>query len=312
MMRTGNRSGRKRRVIGLGCAVGTAMLVSIASSRAADPPDASDDICGLVPGLQGRIGDIRSDPGIDAVVSVERDGKTRKVSTGCFLRQGDIVRAGRGTIASVMLPSHQVAMASFDSPVQVSATAANGYLGRVLGVVKGLAGDDGAKARDVAMAKIAATRALREPPFLPGVAGREEQRVDNGNILYLHWEGGSQPFTVRLVPQGSREAVLELTGLSEHIAHVDPRQLSAGLYDLTVADRAQASEILHLRLVPDGEVPTSPDAAIADDEQSRALLNAVWLLMRGPPQWQLEALSRLEFLAVERDDIVAQGIVGEP
>jgi hypothetical protein len=309
-MKAGKRLGRKRRVIGLGYGVGMVLLVSIAPSRAADAPDATDEICGLVPGLQGRIGDIHSDPGIEAIVAVERGGKTRNVSTGCFLRQGDIVRAGRGTIVSVVLPSHQIANASFDSPVVVSASAANGRLTSILGVLRAVAGNDGAKARDVAMAKIAATRTLREPPILPGVAGTSEQRVDNGNVLYLHWEGGAPPFVVRLVPQESQTTVIELTGLSERVAHLDPRQLS-GRYDLTVADRAQASEILHLRFLSDSEVPKSPDAAIADDEEARALLNAVWLLMRGPAQWQLEALSRLEYLAVERDDIVAEGIVGD-
>jgi hypothetical protein len=310
-MRARDWSGGKRRVIGLGYLVAAFLLVSISPARATDSPDATDDICGLVPGLQGRIGDIRSDPGIEAIVSVQRGGQTRNVSTGCFLRQGDIVRAGRGTIVAVVLPSHQVVNASFESPVVVSSGADNGHLTPILGVLRAIAGNDGAKARDVAMAKIAATRALREPPVLPGVAGTAEQRVDNGNALYLHWEGGAPPFTVRLTSPGSREAVLELTGLLQRVAQLDPRQLSAGLYELTVADRAQASEILHLRLVPEGEVPTSPDTAMADDAQSKALLNAVWLLMRGPAQWQLEALSRLEFLAVERDDIVAQGIVGD-
>src|SRR5579871_1742488 len=135
--------------------------------------------------------------------------------------------------------------------------------------------NDGAKARDIAMAKIAATRALREPPILPGVAGTAEQSIDNANILYLHWEGGVPPFTVRLAPSGSRDAVIELASLPDRVAHLDPRQLRAGLYELTVADRVQASEILHLRLVSAGEVPTSPDAGIAPDDESKTLLNAV-------------------------------------
>lgn len=310
-MKAANWLGRNRRVAGMACAISIALLASIGPARAADPPDAGDEICGLVAGLQGRISDIHSDPGIDPIVSVERGGQSRQVSTGCYLRQGDIVRAGRGTVAAVVLPSHQVANASFDSPVVVPAAGGNSHLAPILGILRAVAGNDGSKARDVAMAKIAATRALREPPVLPGVAGTSEQRVDKANILYLHWEGGVPPFAVRLAPQGSSQAVIELSGVAARVAHLDPRALSLGLYDLTVADRAQASEILHLRLVSDADVPTSPDAAVAEDEQSRALLNAVWLLMRGPPQWQLEALSRLEFLAVERDDLVAQGIVGD-
>jgi hypothetical protein len=128
--------------------------------------------------------------------------------------------------------------------------------------------------------------------------------------LFLHWEGGSAPFAIRLQRQGSPDPALNLTGISARAARLDAQPLAAGAYDLTLADRNQTALTLHLRLVPPSDVPTSPDAAVADDEESKALLNAVWLLMRGSEEWQLEALSRLEFLAVERGDLVAQGIVG--
>ena len=309
MRKVENRRNQGRASTGLGCVAVAAVLLSLAPARADVPDAASDEICGLVPGLQGRIGDIRSDPGIDANVSVERGNQTRVVSTGCYLRQGDIVRAGRGTTASVILPSHQVATASFDTPVMVPATPSSAHLTPILGVLRAIAGDDGAKARDAAAAKIAATRGLREPPYLPGFVSGVEQRVGAGNALFLHWEGGSPPFAVRL-QQGSSDPALNLTGISARLTRLDSEQLAVGTYDLTIADRNQAALTLHLRLVPGTEVPVSPDAAAADDAESKTLLNAVWLLMRGSEEWQLEALSRLEFLAVERDDVVAEGILG--
>lgn len=301
---------RTRILTGLEC-VGVAIFLLSMATAWADVPDAgSDEICGLVPGLQGRIGDVHSDPGIEASVSVERGGQSRVVSTGCYLRQGDIVRAGRGTTASVILPSHQVATASFDAPVTVPATPSSAHLTPILGVLRAIAGDDGAKARDAAMAKIAATRGLREPPYLPGLVSAVEQRVSTGNALFLHWEGGSPPFAIRLRAQGSGgDPALNLSGVATRIARLDTQRLAAGRYDLTIADRNQTVLMIHLQLVPDSDVPVSPDAAAADDDESKALLNAVWLFMRGAEEWQLEALSRLEYLAVERDDVVADGVV---
>ncbi len=283
-------------------------IVSATCSPALASTGPGDDICGLVPGLQGRIGDVTSDPGVAATAYVERAGQTHPVASGCFVREGDIVRVGPGTKATVMLPNHQVATATFDAPLPVPSVKPGGYFTEILGVLRSVAGDDGSQAREVATAKIAATRSLRPPFFLLGVADAEEQLIDVGNPLYLRWEGGAPPFAVALLP-ASGGAPVTISGIAERTARIDAQKFAAGIYQLTIASSGQTVPPIQLRVVAHSEVPTDPDAANIKDDEARELVNAVWLLTRGPEPWRLEALSRLKFLAAERDDIVAQDIV---
>ena len=53
----------------------------------------------------------------------------------------------------------------------------------------------------------------------------------------------------------------------------------------------------------------APEIDVEADADARELVTALWLLTRAPTRWRLEALSRLDMLAGERDNIVAQAII---
>jgi hypothetical protein len=172
--------------------------------------------------------------------------------------------------------------------------------------------EDVREAREKAFASIGATRSL-DPAAeitLPGAIGTVPQAVDRDRPLLLHWYGGAPPFRIELAlvsAGGTRGPVIETSESNQRL------KLSSdtlgGDYTLTIAGRNDARLSIPLRLVAATDVPVPPGIEAADNEEVRELVEAVWLLTRAPITWRLEALSRLDFLARDLNNRVAQAIV---
>jgi hypothetical protein len=180
-------------------------------------------------------------------------------------------------------------------------------------VFKGLyrdlfADDELREARKIAFAAIGATRGL-DPDAeitLPGAIGTAPQAVDISRLLLLRWNGGAPPFQIELAEASMRQRVVET---SERNARLDLGAYPRGAYTLTFAAKNDVRLSLPLNLVAPVDVPLAPGIEAAQDPEARELVEAVWLLARAPITWRLEALSRLELLAKDKDNIVAQAIV---
>lgn len=163
--------------------------------------------------------------------------------------------------------------------------------------------------RQAALATIGATRSL-DPEAeitLPGAIGTAPQVVDNSRPLLLRWNRGAPPFHIELAERGIGHRVIETF---ERNARLDLSGYPRGAaYTLTIAGRNDVSLSLPLSLVAPGDVPLAPGIEAAQDPEARDLVEAVWLLARAPVTWRLEALSRLESLAKDKNNIVAQAII---
>jgi hypothetical protein len=283
-------------------------------SSADDPPQAEDEICSLTTGLQGRIEDITAAPSVRAVVNIERDGKVREARIGCLLRAEDIVRPQPGTSVVIVLPNSQVKTIDFNQAMVIPpGPRPSGAFARFITVLRELAGADASEARKKALGTIGATRSANgagSPIIMPGMLGLGQQYVDGGRPLYVRWNGGTPPFRIELSSaRTNAEPVSEVLATAERFARLDLSRYATGDYNLTITGADQRPLTLRLRTTTTIEVPAAPQIDPSADEEAHELVEAVWLLTRGPPRWRLEALSRLEMLAREHDDVIAQVIL---
>jgi hypothetical protein len=181
---------------------------------------------------------------------------------------------------------------------------------RVIAAYRTFFDADASPARHMALAMIGAARSL-DPTAeitLPGAIGTAPQAVEKGRPLLLRWNGGTPPFQIELaVAEGTQREVIETSERNQRLdLTLDPL---GDNYTLTIAGRNDVRLSLPLRLVAATDVPVAPGIDAAPDQEARELVQAVWLLTRAPITWRLEALSRLELLARDHDNIVAQAIV---
>jgi hypothetical protein len=284
-------------------------------TRAADDSNCRSpaiDICELFPGPQGRIAKITSDNTAAVEVVVRRGDRCRPAAVGCFLNPGDkvFVRPPDKTVTvTIKLPNAKDAKVV--DYMEIPEIQGHGFLDRpALALLLDLAGANLSKAQEIALAAIGATRSP-DPTAeitLPGAVGTAPQAVDRGRPLLLRWYGGAPPFRIEWASAGgTRHQVIETCERNQRFdLSSDPR---GDDYTLTIAGSNDVRLTLPLRLVVATNVPVAPGIEVAQDEETRELVEAVWLLTRAPITWRLEALSRLEFLARDHDNIVAQAIV---
>jgi hypothetical protein len=212
-----------------------------------------------------------------------------------------------------MLPDRQVKIIDFNQPIVIPTLQPPSRFDRVLSVLRELAGIDGSDARNIALGTIGATRSLDAnflPITMPGMIGLGQQYVDVGRSLHMRWSGGAEPFRLELISAETKDRPLnQISTTSERYARVNLSQYPLGLYDLIIVGAEHIPLTLRLRLVTPSDVPSPQGVDPLADEEARELVNAVWLLTRAPSPWRLEALSRLETLAREHDDIIAQVIL---
>jgi hypothetical protein len=163
--------------------------------------------------------------------------------------------------------------------------------------------------RQAALATIGATRG-QDPNAeiaLPGAIGTAPQAVDSSRPLLLRWDGGAPPFQIELVQTGNEHRLVTTSKRDERL---DLSTYPQGTgYSLTIAGKNDVRVSLPLSLVAPADVPLAQGIDSAPDLEARELVEAVWLLTQAPISWRLEALSRLLWLARDKNNIVAQAIV---
>jgi hypothetical protein len=167
------------------------------------------------------------------------------------------------------------------------------------------------KLREVRQAALATIGATRGPDpdaevTFPGAIGTAPQAVDTSRLLQLRWNGGAPPFHIELAEASVGHRLIET---SERDGRLDLRAYPLGAYILTIAGKKNVRLSLPLSLVAPADVPLAPGIDAVQDPEVRELVEAVWLLTRAPITWRLEALSRLELLAKDKNNIVAQAII---
>jgi hypothetical protein len=298
-------------------AAGLVLLLLCYPCYADDLERVEYEVCSLAPGLQGRIEDMTAASGVRPTVHVEHGTQTREGWIGCLVRAGDIIRPGAGTSVTIKLPDRQVKTIDFDQPLVIGTPPSSTYVSRVSGVIIGLlrqfAGLDASGARQIALGTIGATRSSDDSPLaitMPGMIGLGQQYVDGSRRLRVRWIGGLHPFHIMLASVDPKaQSPAEVSTTSESYAYLELGHFPLGIYDLIIAGTNHAPLAIRLHLVSPSDVPSEVEIGALADEEARELVNAVWLLTRAPSRWRLEALSRLEMLAVEHDDIVAQVIL---
>lgn len=301
---------RVRRLAIRVAAIAAAMLAPWSAAVGAADRAMDTEICAVAPGLQGRIEAVGSNA--QAVVQVQRGDVTREVSRGCLLKAGDIVRPGAGTRVTVTLPDRKKVIVDDQHPLVVPEIRPASYLARVADLLRDWAGPDTDAARKLAAAKankIGATRALRGPITMPGISGLGQQMVDGRRPLLVRWDGGAAPFRLQLAPGGNGHgSMIELAATGDRYARLDLRRNPLGLYDLIITGGDGGHLDLPIRLVASADVPAPREIDAADDQETRDLVEAVWLLTR-KPEWRLYSLSLLEALARDYDNVVAETIL---
>jgi hypothetical protein len=260
-------------------------------------------------GLQARIFALKAPNGQTANAYVKREGKPScRAAQECFLNYGDMVIAGKKTTVSIKMADGTVKSVCPEHTRKVCWKSNNPNL--IVALYRALFGPDVALARDVALATIGATRSL-DPMAeitLPGAIGTAPQTIDGGRPLLLRWNGGAPPFQIEMAVTGGTPVRMIQT--SERNQRIDLSSDPLGdNYILTITGKNDVRLSLPLHPVTAAEVPLAPGIEAAQHQEARELVEAVWLLTRAPITWRLEALSRLEVLARDHDNIVAQAIV---
>jgi hypothetical protein len=288
---------------------GFALCIGAAAVCSTGAVAQEDSICKLAMGHQARISEIRVRSGGTAYVQVERAGQIYQVTSNCLIQGGDIVRPLRGSTVLVVMPSGETAVAEADHPLPIPVSARPGRAASLLAVLSSFLGEDIGLARAMANVKIAEARALDKASekmaiAIPGLLGAARQNIVAERPLLLRWSGGAVPYSVKLQagsPQGS--TILVATGPQIELPPLHP-----GEYSLTISCVGCTSLSVPLRAAPESLLPTTPgvQALLPED---RATAEAAWLLVQGPEEWRLEAISRLNVQARDHGDVIAQAIL---
>jgi hypothetical protein len=263
-----------------------------------------DRICVLAPGRQARISEIHVRSGGAAYVWVERDRHSYRVTRNCLIQGGDIVRPLLGSTVVVVMPSGASAVADADHPLTIPVSARPS----LFAVLKSFLGDDIGVARAMANVKNAEGRALDRADdaqviVIPGLLSDARQSITVGRPMLLRWSGGTGPYAVSL--QANLRSINTLTATTHEIG---VPALPWGDYILTVSCAGCTTVSVPLRTASESALPSTPDIqALSPDD--RATAEAAWLLVQGPEEWRLEALSRLKLQARDHGDVIAQAIL---
>jgi hypothetical protein len=177
-------------------------------------------------------------------------------------------------------------------------------------LIKDLFNEDVREVHEMALASIGATRSFDSTAeiTLLGAIGTAPQSVDRSRPLSLRWNGGAPPFHIELAAVGGTDR--QILGAAERSLRLNLNSDPPGDdYTLTILGSNDVRLVLPLHFVNAAEVPVAPGIETVQDQETRELAESVWLLTRAPIRWRLEALSRLEFLARDYGNIVAQTIL---
>lgn len=286
------------------------LSIVVATSNFPEALAQTSSICGLAPGQQARISEIRARDGT-ASVDVERAGRSYHVQANCLIQGGDIVRPRAGSTVTVVTPSGESVEADVDHPYAVPASTPGSRWTDLYQALKSYIGDDIAMANSMANVKLAQGRALDRvdeaaPVIIPGLLASTHQNVTSNRPLLLRWLGGSGPYSIKLQSGEASTAKSWAT-----LAHAfDLPVLSPGNYTLTISCASCTALNVQLHAAPESDVPSSPDIRrLAPEDRSGA--EAVWLLTQSGNEWRLEALSRLQSRARDHGDVVAQAILAQ-
>ena len=115
--------------------------------------------------------------------------------------------------------------------------------------------------------------------------------------LYLDWQGGKQPFSVRMVSEGGQMIVFEKRNITDRQVKIDPLSLAEGTYRIEIGDSVEMIA-KNLHIVSSAEKP-SPMFEAHDSKGSEdraALVEAVRLASQGNG-WAFEAYQTAAELA---------------
>jgi hypothetical protein len=290
-------------------------------AEAQDAATARREFCSVVPGPLGRIVGFSAPPPSKPSARVERHSASGSTETfdiaegdgeGCYLREGDIVRAGLATDVTVIRTDGMTVTVGFGAPLTMPSIGGVRYSRILWSFIQEVAGGDLSEARNRIQTAIGAIRAGRELPILiRGMIEVDLQRVDRSRPLDVQWEGGSFPFRIELEGRkGARSVPATQTADSERSARFDLASRPSGEYRLTITSGSgTVRRFLDFWAVPGSDVPVAPVLDRIDGQRARELAQAIWLLTKAPSQWRLNALSLLAILAKDHDDPIAKSIL---
>jgi hypothetical protein len=271
--------------------------------------------CAIVEGPLGRIVEISASPQLKPSVMVERGSEVQSVKAGCYLRGNDVVRAGEGTSVTVIQTDGRTVIGDFNHRLLMPVVLDIGLTNRIWAAVHEWAGGDLSEARNRLRTSVAATRAGDESPILiRGLFEVDAQRIGGERNFEVQWDGGTFPFQIDLEgPRGTSLRPIRQSASSERAIRLDFRSRPTGEYRLTITSSSgKVRRFLNFLVVPAKEVPMAPTLEQINDQRTRDLIQAIWLLTKGPSQWRLDALSRLALLAKDQRDPIARSILETP
>jgi hypothetical protein len=288
-------------------------------AEAQDAATARREFCSVFPGPLGRIVGFSAQPPSKPSARIERHSANGSTVTfdiaegeGCYLREGDIVRAGLATDVTVIRTDGMTVTVGFGESLTMPSIGGVGFSRIFWSFIQEVAGGDLSEARNRIPTAIGAIRAGRELPILiRGMIEVEPQRVDRSRPLDVQWEGGSFPFRIQLESRkGARSVPAMQTADSERSARFDLASRPPGEYRLTITSGSgTVRRFLDFSAVPGSDVPVAPMLDRFDGQRAREIAQAIWLLTKAPSQWRLNAISLLAILAKDHDDPIAKSIL---
>jgi hypothetical protein len=272
-------------------------------------------VCEITVGLQGRIESVTASSGVRAKIQVERNGHLYPGRPGCFLVAGDIVRPALGVTAAVSLPEGgSTVQVDSAHPLTIPRVNPPNYLQSVVGMLREILGGNGENARTKVTGQVGMRSAddeERGPLLIPGISSVEglgPQSVARELPLALRWRGGVAPFQLEWVTSKDSPPI-KLQQSSARSARLDMSSLGGGPAELRILSVDGNWTGLRINLVSRTERPVDARIPTSLDRESWDLVEASWLLTRGPGEWRLEALSELQILAVDHNNLVARAIL---
>jgi hypothetical protein len=121
--------------------------------------------------------------------------------------------------------------------------------------------------------------------------------VSGKRPLYISWQGGKQPFSVRMVSEGGRKTVFERRNITDRQLEVDSIFLKEGIYRIEIGD-AMGMTAQNLHVISPGEMPfprLEPYGS-GSSQDRLAVVEAVRLASQGKG-WAFEAYQTAADLA---------------